>query len=130
MEEQNRKQPRRDHDWDDWEWTWHSPSSWVWGLMFILVGAVLLLQALNPDVRILDAGNWWVIFIFVPGFNMIARGWRVFRRTGRVWGPLLWGILLVGFGLSQLFESLGGQYVWPVMLILAGIALLFGGGKR
>lgn len=129
MEEKNSKERRRDHDWNDWDWTRHGPSSWVWGLLFILVGAVLLLQALNPDVRILDAGNWWVIFIFVPGFNMIARGWRVFRRTGRVWGPLLWGILLVGFGLSQLFESLGGQYVWPVMLILAGIALLFG-GKR
>ena len=127
MDEQYNKSAGRDNQ---WEWTWHSASSWVWGLLFILVGAVLLLQALNPDVRILDAGNWWVIFIFVPGFNMIARGWRVFRRTGRVWGPLLWGLLLVGFGLSQLFESLGGQYIWPVMLILAGIALLFGGGKR
>lgn len=112
-----------------WDWGWHGSSSWIWGVLLIFFGTILLLQTFFPDLRIVNAGNWWVIFILVPGINMIGRGWKVYRRTGRFWGPLLWGILLVGFGLSQLFDAIGGQYIWPVLFILGGITLLFG-GKR
>ena len=129
-DESNENDNKRARQWNDWDWGWHGSSSWIWGLLFILAGAVLLLQIFYPDMEVINAGNWWVIFIFVPGINMIGRGWHIFRRTGRVWGPFTWGVLLVGFGLSQLFEPIGGQYVWPVLLILGGIALLFGGGKR
>lgn len=125
------EEEKRDPDWNKSDWGWHGSSSWIWGLLFILAGGVLLLQIFFPDVgNFINLGNWWVIFILVPGVNMIGRGWHIFRRTGRVWGPLLWGVLLVGFGLSQLFEPIGGQYIWPVLLILGGLTLLLGGGKQ
>ncbi len=115
----------------DWDWSMHGSNSWLWGLLLVLGGGILLGQELFDDFPvIINAGNWWVIFILVPGFNMIARGWRMFRRTGRVWGPMIWGLLLVGFGFSQLFNYPGGEYVWPVIIIIAGLALLLGGGKR
>ena len=113
-----------------WDWGWHGSNSGVWGVLLILAGAVLLLQVFYPELHIVNAGNWWVIFILVPGFNMIGRGWKVFRKTGRFFGPLFWGIMLVGFAFSQLFDAVGGQYIWPAMLILGGLMLLFGGGKR
>ena len=80
----------RSYEWNSSDWGWHGSRSWVWGLLFILAGAVMLVQTLNPDLTFINAGNWWVIFIFVPGINMIVNGWSVFRRTGRVWGPLIW----------------------------------------
>ena len=115
---------------NDWDWSMRGSNSWIWGLLLVLGGGILLVQELYEEIQIINAGNWWVIFILVPGFNMISRGWRMFRRTGRVWGPLIWGLLLVGFGFSQLFDYPGGEYVWPVMIIIAGLALLLGGGKR
>lgn len=119
----------RHYQWRSKDWGWHSANSWIWGVLFILAGAVLLLQQYSPELSIINAGNWWVIFILVPGVNMITRGWRVFRRTGQLWGPFLWGFMLVGFGLSQLLEGLGGEFIWPVILIVGGLGLLLGGRK-
>lgn len=117
------------YEWSSSDWSWHGSNSRIWGVLLILAGAVFMVQIYYPEIRVINAGNWWVIFILVPGIKMITRGWRVFRRTGRLWGPLLWGILLVGFALSQLFEGFGGEYLWPAILILGGLGLLLGGNK-
>lgn len=112
------------------DWGWRRSNSWVWGILLIITGAILLLELFDESIRIINTSNWWAIFIMAPGFNMIVRGWHTFRRTGRYWGSLLWGLLLVGFSLSQLVLSDWGAYVWPVMLVIGGLALLVGGKRK
>lgn len=110
-----------------WNWSLGGANSWIWGAVFILLGGMLLLQTLFPDLPvIIDAGNWWAVIILVIGLNMIGRGWYVFRRSGRVWGPLFWGIIISGFALTQFQIFSLDDYVWPVLLILGGLLLLFG----
>ncbi|MDH3942719.1 MAG: hypothetical protein OEV06_01315 [Anaerolineae bacterium] len=113
-----------------WDWSLGGSNSWIWGALLILAGGLLLLQTFYPEINVINAGNWWALFILVPGVNMIGRGWRVFRRSGRLWGPFLWGILMVGFALSQLLQYSVGDYIWPVFLILGGLVLLFGGKRN
>ncbi|MCH7663455.1 MAG: hypothetical protein IH859_06260, partial [Chloroflexi bacterium] len=81
MEEPKDRQAKHSKEWNDWDWGWRSSNSSIWGLLLVLGGGILLAQVLFPDIpTIINAGNWWVIFILVPGFNMITRGWRMFRR--------------------------------------------------
>lgn len=113
-----------------WDWRMGGSNSWIWGAVLILVGGMLLLQTFYPDLPvIINAGNWWAIIILVFGVNMIGRGWPIFQHNGRVWGPLLWGVLMVGFALTQLLTFAASAYVWPVLLILGGLAVLFGGQR-
>lgn len=130
MEEDEMNESGESRDDHTWNWSVRGSHSWIWGATLILLGAVLLLQSFFPDLPvIIHAGNWWAVLLLLPGFNMIGRGWHIYRRTGRLWGPLLWGTLLVIFALSQLLEHSIGEYIWPVVLILGGALLLFGGKK-
>lgn len=104
--------------------SWHSPRQWVWGLVLIFGGAILLVQNLT-DVHIINAGNWWVVFIIVPGINLIITGLGRYRRGRHRGSSIIWGGLLVLFGLSFLFD-VNFDLVWPVFLIAGGILLLFG----
>ena len=51
-----------------------------------------------------------------------------FNREGAPWWPLIPGGILVVTGVADLGEQVAGvmDYVWPAVLIIIGLALLFG----
>lgn len=130
MEDDGMNESKDSRESSAWDWRMSGSNSWIWGAVLILVGGLLLLQTFYPDLPvIINAGNWWAIIILVFGVNMIGRGWTIFQHNGRIWGPLLWGVLMVGFSLTQLLTFAASAYVWPVLLILGGLAVLFGGQR-
>ena len=98
-------------------------SPWIGGAVLIVLGLVFLLQNITGS----ELRNWWAIFILIPAFGMFARTYRDYQNNGRLTaagrGPLIGGLLLTFIAAAFLF-SLDFGNLWPVFLILGGIALL------
>lgn len=96
---------------------------WIPGIILILVGVVLLVN--NTTNFRLD--NWWALFILIPALTAFARFWRRYQEDGRfnadARGSLIGGFVLLFIAAIFLFNLNFGA-LWPVFLILGGIALL------
>jgi len=103
--------------------TRHRNSGWIWGLLLILAGGLLLLQ----NVTYFQLHNWWALFILIPSFGSFADAWAHYRDQGRISGrvrsSLLSGFIFACVAAFFLFNLSLGQY-WPVLIILAGLAVL------
>jgi uncharacterized membrane protein YhaH (DUF805 family) len=100
--------------WDD---------NWAVGIALVLVGGLFLLDTFN--ILNLVTGNWWAIFILIPGLNMALRGWRDFGETGTktsrrsgIFGMIL---ILIAF---TFFFGISWSYVFPAILIGVGVYIL------
>jgi hypothetical protein len=84
---------------------------------------VFLLQ--NLGIPYLD--NWWALFILIPAFWAYVAAWESYRAKGQLTrggaGSLAVGFLLTILSLFFLL-NLNVNPFWPVVLIVAGIALL------
>jgi hypothetical protein len=103
---------------------WSGPTGWVGGLVLLLLGVVFLLQ--NFDLLVLD--NWWALFILIPAVGAFATAWNTYQRSDRRWttaarGSLIGGSIMTLVALVFLF-NLDFSTIWPVFLILGGLALL------
>jgi len=95
--------------------------NYLLGIFLIGFGVFYLLSNLGiiGDVTFRDL---WPVILIVVGVSSMAR-----CRSGRV--PIM-GILLTGFGAILLLRNFGvidrdvWRYVWPAMLIVAGVGLL------
>lgn len=105
---------------------WPGSRSWVWGLVLLAVGFLLLLQNFT-GVRLIYLNNWWAVFILVPGISSLAQAWERYRESG-VFSPgarssAFWGIVLVAVALTFFF-NLSWALMLPVLLIAGGAFLL------
>ncbi len=95
------------------------------GLILIGLGGIFLLRAMDvwPD----DASTWPGVLVVI-GVAMAAD--QVFQRSKISWfGP----VVLIGVGaffLLRDFDVVESEFVWPSILIVAGIALLAGTMRR
>ena len=95
------------------------------GLILVGLGAIFLLDALDvwPD----DASTWPGILIVI---GVAMAGDQLFRKESVSWfGPLV----LIGLGtffLLRDFDIVESEFMWPAILIAAGIALLIGATRR
>ncbi|HET6846237.1 MAG TPA: hypothetical protein VFH29_05345 [Anaerolineales bacterium] len=98
----------------------------IWGGVLIVLGIVLFLQ----NRGILLPNNWWAVFILIPAFGSFVRAWDTYhdenRITRRVAGAAVGGTLLTVLALMFLLEF-ELTALWPVLLIVAGIALILTG---
>ncbi len=108
------------------EWGWGGDTNWLWGTVLVVGGGLLLVQNFT-SFQILNASNWWAIFILVPGLSNLTRAWASYRRNHRLTrgarNSAFWGILLVAFALN-FFLSIGWGLMLPLLLILGGAFLL------
>ena len=95
------------------------------GLVLVGLGAIFLLDAM--DVWPEDAATWPGILIVI---GVAMAGDQLFRKENVSWfGPLV----LIGLGtffLLRDFDIVESEFMWPAILIAAGIALLIGAMRR
>jgi hypothetical protein len=101
---------------------WGGP--WIAGAVLIVVGLVLLAQ--NFGLPMLN--NWWALFILIPAVSSLAAAWGMYQAndshlTAGARSALISGIILTAITAAFLF-NLNWGLLWPLLLILAGIAAL------
>jgi hypothetical protein len=113
-----------------------SSGTGIWiGLIFIFGGAIVLLNQLN--ILPFDL-NWWALFILFPAFGTLRGAYNRYRSMN---GVLEMGVMipaLVGlFMLLLLVSLLAGDAIdlnlrtyWPIILIVLGLGLMVGRGRR
>jgi hypothetical protein len=103
-----------------------SGSTWVAGLIMILLGVAFLLRTTGNSIFPLD--NWWALFILIPAIGAFDSAIRLYRNadnqiTGPALGSLLVGLVLTFVTASFLF-NLNWSLFGPILLILAGVGIL------
>lgn len=100
--------------------------SWLWGLVLVVIGVILGLNALGlTNINIFFPG-WWTLIIIVPcAINLFTDD----HKWGNLIGLLIGVCLLLGC-----LDVLSFEMVWklffPVVLILVGVAVIFRGTAR
>ena len=100
-----------------------SRDGWIWGIILILGGGLLLLQNLTN----FQLNNWWALFILIPAIGSFGDAWSHYQNEGRlsrrVRGAIVSGLIFLGLTLFFLFNFNFGRY-WSVWLIAAGVVIL------
>ena len=106
---------------------------WIFGLVLVLVGGLLLLQNMNVVV----INNWWALFILLPAFGSLAGAWQLYSRTSQVSAGVIssfmMGLLFLGMAVVFLFNlTARWELIVPALLIIFGVSMLLPSilGKR
>lgn len=93
----------------------------LWGVVLIVIGAIFGLNALGiTHINIFFKG-WWTLFIIVPSFI------ELFKSDNKMWS-FIWlviGIVLLLCTQSILSFSLIGKLIFPFILVMLGISIIF-----
>ena len=111
-----------------------NPTIWI-GMVFIFGGAVVLLNQLNILSFEL---NWWALFILFPAFGTLTRAYNRYRSTNDLFEmgvmiPALVGLFMLLLSVSLLVDDavdLKLRVYWPIILIVLGLGLILGRGRR
>ena len=95
--------------------------AWIPGVVLIALGVIFLIQ----NYAGVQINNWWALFILIPVFFTVERGYASLRagRNAEALGQLMGGLVLVALIVIFLFDLEFGQ-LWPIFLIIGGITLL------
>lgn len=93
----------------------------IWGLLLILVGVIVLVNALGIASIDIFFRGWWTLFIIVPCFINIFKDED---KSGSIIGFLI-GVLLLLAVRDIIDFSLIWKLIVPIILIVCGISLLF-----
>ncbi|MCP5108860.1 MAG: cell wall-active antibiotics response protein [bacterium] len=103
--------------------TRHFSFSIIVGLLIIAAGGIMLLNNLDMgfDIRIWD---YWPILLILIGFGKIVHSPRSTRH-------IIWGLFFIGIGTLFQLNNLGiiqfwFDDLWPILIIMAGIAIIAG----
>lgn len=93
-----------------------------WGVILVLLGVVLALNALNiTDINLFFPG-WWTLFIIVPSLIGLTNG---HDRTGNLIGLFI-GVFLLLCCQGILNFGLLWKLAVPAIIILIGLKMIFG----
>jgi len=97
------------------------------GLTVVAVGVLLLMRTLGMLPEGVGFWDFWPLILVGMGVGHLVRARGI--------GGVLFALTLAGVGAALLLANLGvldtgiSQY-WPVLIIVLGLAILFGGGRR
>ncbi len=112
------------------------PLSNLWiGLAFIAGGAIVLLNQM--DVISFEL-HWWALFILFPAFGALTSAYNRYRSTNDLFEmgvmiPALVGLFMLLLSVSMLVGdaiNLNLRVYWPIILIVLGLGLVIGRGRR
>jgi hypothetical protein len=113
-----------------------NPSSNIWmGIIFIIGGAVVLLNQM--DILSFEL-NWWALFILFPAVGSLSGAYNRYRSTNDLFDmgvmvPALVGLFMLLLSASLLLNNvidMNLRTYWPIILIVLGLGLIFGRGRR
>lgn len=100
--------------------------SWMSGVILIAIGLIFL--AANMGGFRLD--NWWALFILIPAVANFGSAVGDYQKNGRLTrsgrGSVTGGLILTLVSFTFLF-GWSWSVIWPVFLIIGGVAALLGG---
>jgi hypothetical protein len=108
----------------------------IWlGIVLILGGAAILLNQLNILPFVL---NWWALLILFPAFGALTSAYTRYRSTDDLFDmgvmiPALVGLFMLVMSVSMLISGavdLRVRVYWPVILIVLGLGMILGRGRR
>ena len=107
---------------------------WI-GLVFNFGGAVVLLNQL--DILPFEL-NWWALLILFPSFGTLTGAYNRYRSTNDLFEmgvmiPALVGLFMLLMSVSLLVSDaidLNLRVYWPIILIVLGLGLIIGRGRR
>jgi hypothetical protein len=105
------------------------------GMVFIFGGAVVLLNQLSILPFEL---NWWALLILFPAFGTLTSAYHRYRSTNDLFEmgvmiPALVGLFMLLMSVSLLMGDaidLKLRVYWPIILIVLGLGLIIGRGRR
>lgn len=96
-------------------------SNLLWGIVFIIIGVIFGLNALDiADINIFFDG-WWTLFIIVPCFISLFNDKD---KTGDIIGLIIGVFLLLGCQDILAFDLIW-KLVVPVILVMIGLSFIF-----
>ena len=95
----------------------------LWGIVLIIVGLIFGLNALEITNIDIFFDGWWTLFIIIPcGLGLF----REREKTGNIIGLCI-GVALLLACQGLLSFALLGKLLFPAILVIAGIAVVFRG---
>lgn len=93
----------------------------LWGLVFIIIGLIIGLNALGvTNINIFFKG-WWTLFIIVPSFI------ELFKNNNKMWS-FIWlviGVVLLLCTRDILSFAVIGKLIFPFILVMIGLSFIF-----
>jgi hypothetical protein len=110
--------------WGGEKWSRDPLGSALWAFFIIWIGIVLLLANLGEEGDIVEWGNVWAWILIGGGaltwLDILLRTMMpAYRRP--LGGRIVWGTILLVFGIGALTDL----SLWPLILIVIGVAMLF-----
>lgn len=96
-------------------------SNVLWGIVFVILGVVVLLNSLEITNINVFFNGWWTLFIIVPCFIDLFKNQD---KTGNIIGIIIGVLLLLGCNDIINFDILWKMIV-PIILVGIGISLIF-----
>jgi len=101
-------------------------STWVVGLILIVLGGAFLMQ--NMGKFYFPLTNWWALFILIPALGSLDRAYRAYKNAGNQFTVFVRNSMFVGVILlivTGLFLfNLSWTFYGPMLLILVGLGVL------
>jgi hypothetical protein len=95
-------------------------------IIFIIAGVALIVS----NVSGFEFDNWWVLFMFIPVAFFAQNIYRDYRVNGRLTpqstGSIIASLAILATAAVFLFEAITWSAIWPIGLIIAGIAMFLG----
>lgn len=96
-------------------------SNFLWGMVFIIIGVIFGLNALDiADINIFFDG-WWTLFIIIPCFISL---FKEKDKTGDIIGLIIGICLLLGCQNIIAFDLIW-RLMFPVILVIIGLSFIF-----
>lgn len=99
-------------------------SNALWGIVFIVIGVIIGLNAMNITAINLFFKGWWTLFIIIPCFIDLFKD---HHKTGNIIGLIIGVLLLLGCQ-GYISFMIISKMILPIILIGIGVSILFKDG--
>lgn len=95
------------------------------GLVLVILGVVFLFQ----NITGISFGNWWALFILIPALWAFWNAWGLYQQDGKITqrvANMVYGGMFPFLVAVIFLLNLDWGRLWPLLLILAGVGVVFG----